>query len=281
MNYAPILIEIVDYVENNIHRVITLDEISSTFFVSKFHFHRIFKFYTGMTFTQYITKRRLQYIGNDILTLPSKEIWKIALDYSYTQPQTLNRIFKKHYNVTPTQYRKDNTKKIIQVKLVILKKDTISINGKMMANFSLDFWTKKTVYGEIYTIDLTEKNYTEEEIIAFKSEKSLNFPVSSEYDTIYAIFIEESKERSVFGVFTESKDNHKDSFVIPASLHAVLFYYGDQVNTYVGVIQNDIESIIIKKHINKKIDNFYAMRIYSRANKENYSIVVPVEMSNN
>ena len=38
MNYTPILREIIDYVENNIYRPITLDEISANFFISKFHF---------------------------------------------------------------------------------------------------------------------------------------------------------------------------------------------------------------------------------------------------
>ena len=66
MNYTPILKEIIDYVENNIDRPITLDEIAANFFISKFHFHRIFKVYTGISFGQYMAKRRLQYIGDDI-----------------------------------------------------------------------------------------------------------------------------------------------------------------------------------------------------------------------
>ena len=100
------------------------------------------------------------------------EIWKIALKYSYTHPQILNRTFKKHYNIIPTQYRKDNIRKVIQDRLVVLEKETISLNGKIMIDLSLEYFKKTKVYGITYSIDLTKTPLTEEEIIAFTKIKS-------------------------------------------------------------------------------------------------------------
>jgi AraC-like DNA-binding protein len=279
MNYTPILKEIIDYVENNIYRPITLDEIAANFFISKFHFHRIFKVYTGISFGQYISKRRLQYIGDDILNERTTEIWKIALKYSYTQPQTLNRSFKKYYNITPTQYRKENTRALIQERLIILEKETISLNGKIRIDLSLEYFKKTKVYGLTYSIDLTKTPLTEEEIVAFTKVKSQDFVAIPQLKKIYYISIKKTKDIYTFGFFTDKKLDFSENFTIPSGLYALLHYSGDRLYNSLGVVINDIQSIFDKEHLAPNTDTLEVVQQFFIDNPAHYSIMIPVEVS--
>ncbi|MCS5421074.1 MULTISPECIES: AraC family transcriptional regulator [Psychrilyobacter] len=279
MNYTPILKEIIDYVENNIYRPITLDEIAANFFISKFHFHRIFKVYTGISFGQYMGKRRLQHIGDDILKDRSAEIWKVALKYSYTQPQILNRTFKKYYNITPTQYRKDNIRTIIQDKLVILEKETISLNGKIMIDLSLDYLEKTKVYGVTYSIDLTKTPLTEEEIVGFTKMKSQDFIGIPQLRKMYYVSIKRTKDIYTFGFFTDKKLDFSEHFTIPSGLYALLHYSGDRLYNSLDVVINDIQSIFDKEHLTPNRDILEVVQQFFIENPAHYSIIIPVEVS--
>jgi len=278
MNYTPLLKEIIDYIEINIDRPITLDEISTNFFISKFHFHRIFKVYTGISFGQYTNKRRLQYIGDDILNYKTTEIWKIALKYSYTHPQILNRIFKKHYNTTPTNYRKDMIRKIVQDKLIILEKETISLNGKITIDLSLDFLKKTKVYGITYSIDLTKTPLIENEVIEFIKKKSQDFIATPKLTKFYYISIKRTKKNHTFGFFTDNKFEFDECFTIPSGLYALLQYSGDRLYNSLDIVFNDIKSIFVKEHLIPHVDNFELVQQFFD-DPTHYSIIIPVEVN--
>ena len=279
MNYTHILKEIINYVENNIDRSITLDEIAANFFISKFHFHRIFKVYTGISFGQYMGKRRFQHIGDDILNYRTMEIWKIALKYSYIHPQILNRIFKKHYNITPTQYRKNNIRKVIQDRLIVLGKETISLNGKIMIDLSLEFLKKTKVYGITYSIDLAKTPLTKEEIIAFTKMKSQDFIVTPQLKKFYYISIKKTKDIYIFGVFTDKKFDFEEHFTIPSGLYALLHYSGDRLYNSLDVVLNDIQSIFDKEHLAPNIDTLEIVQQLFTDNPTHYSIMIPTKVN--
>ncbi len=56
---SPRLREIILYINENLVQNITLEDLSKQFFISKYHLCRLFKKETGMTFVQYVTKKRL------------------------------------------------------------------------------------------------------------------------------------------------------------------------------------------------------------------------------
>lgn len=284
MNYTPVLKKVINYIEENICRPITLDDIATNFFISKFHFHRIFKIYTGISFGQYVSRRRFQCIGDNILENHKSEIWKIALKYSYTQPQSLNRAFKKIYNSTPTQYRKSSLRLIIQEKLVILDKETISLNGKMMIDLSLDYFEKTKLYGVTYSIDLTKTPLTEDEIVILTKLKSQDFIKIPQLKKMYYASIKKNKEIYTFGFFTDKKFDFKEKFTISSGLYAVLHYSGDRLYNSLDIVTNDIQSIFKKKNLTSNIDNFEVAQQLFIDNPTHYSIIIPVEtnkISNN
>ena len=103
-NYA--VQELIDYVENNLSKSISIDDLAEQIGYSKFYcstqFHRI----VGMTFKKYIAGRRLckATIAVRDTDIP---IIEIALEYGYSSQGALTRAFKDAYGCTPAAYRRN------------------------------------------------------------------------------------------------------------------------------------------------------------------------------
>jgi AraC family transcriptional regulator len=278
MNYTQILKEITEYIEDSIEKPLTLDEISEKFYISKFHLHRIFKFYTRSTLGQYVAKRRFQFIGDEILEKRELEVWKIALKYSYTQPQSMNRVFKKYYNCTPLQYRDNNERIIIQKKLNILDKETVSLKGKPIMDMTIEYFDEEKLYGYQYTINLEEYSYDEEKIFSFTKDKYLSFKEILGVETVFYISIKQNSTIRSFGVFTDVKLDFEESFVIPAGLFAVLNYNRENLYDSLDIVQGDIQSIFEKESITHKTEKFRIIQKISKENLLNNLIYIPLEV---
>jgi AraC family transcriptional regulator len=94
----------IDYIEENIKEKITLDDIAKHLYVSKYHFHRIFKVITSQKLMEYVRMRKLSLSLNDLMYTDLK-IEDIALDFGFEHVQSYNRSFKKAFGLTPSQFR--------------------------------------------------------------------------------------------------------------------------------------------------------------------------------
>lgn len=83
---------------------ITLDEISSTVGLSKFHLEKVFYKYTKMTVCKYLSTVRLKK-AQELLLMSDDSIEEIALKVGLNDSQSIIRLFKKVHNETPFQYR--------------------------------------------------------------------------------------------------------------------------------------------------------------------------------
>ena len=95
---------ILDYIDLNYMKPITVDELADTVDLSKHYFMRFFKKYMGMTCIEYINDYRLNVAANLLLTT-SMQITEVAGRIGITNLSYFNRIFKKKYNMTPKEYR--------------------------------------------------------------------------------------------------------------------------------------------------------------------------------
>ncbi len=101
-----ILIErIIEYMTNNFNEKISIEELSMQAFLSPSHFYRIFKERTGMNVTEFIQKIRIDEACNQLIST-SKKIVDIANDVGYSDIKYFNKLFKKHTDKTPSEYRK-------------------------------------------------------------------------------------------------------------------------------------------------------------------------------
>lgn len=68
---------------------------------------RLFKKYTNCTITQYINKIKLQY-SKELLTHTNMSMLTITNELHFESISHFNHLFRKEFNQTPTQYRKQN-----------------------------------------------------------------------------------------------------------------------------------------------------------------------------
>ncbi|WDV44871.1 AraC family transcriptional regulator [Clostridiaceae bacterium M8S5] len=97
-----------EYIESNIKDEISLDKLAQMCFYSSHHFHRIFQSIVGIPISDYIRKRKLAVIANEIIET-DKKILDIATEYGFNSHETFTRAFKRTFDITPTAYRKLNT----------------------------------------------------------------------------------------------------------------------------------------------------------------------------
>lgn len=91
------------FIETHIEEDLSLDRLSSEFFVSKYHIAHLFKDNLGISIHQYITKKRLslcqQAIQSDMSITEAYQTFGFG-DYS-----SFFRAFKKEYGISPREYK--------------------------------------------------------------------------------------------------------------------------------------------------------------------------------
>lgn len=95
--------ELLQYMDANFSEQLSLEDMSNRVGFSKYHFVRLFKEYTGTTFYNYLTNKRIQHAK--ILLSGTDEITDIAFQCGYNNQTSFCRSFKKLCGCPPTEYR--------------------------------------------------------------------------------------------------------------------------------------------------------------------------------
>lgn len=91
------------YINSHYTEPLTLEHVAEVACFSKYHFSRLFKQYTGTTFYEYLTLRRIRR-AEELLSLPGRSVIDVALSSGFSSIATFNRTFKKLKGCTPTEY---------------------------------------------------------------------------------------------------------------------------------------------------------------------------------
>lgn len=102
------------YIRNNYQRLIGLQDISDSLFVSTSYMCRRFKAETGMTIIDYLTKFRLM-VASELLISTNMQIYKVGEAVGYYNNEAFVKAFKKNYGLTCGQYRKSKLNGINQI----------------------------------------------------------------------------------------------------------------------------------------------------------------------
>ena len=105
MAYPTEIPRLLDYIEAHLSQKIGLQELADIAYLSKYHFHRIFRRETGESVTRYITGRRMARAAAE-LAMTDNRILDIALEYQYGSHEAFTRAFKRFYGISPETYRK-------------------------------------------------------------------------------------------------------------------------------------------------------------------------------
>lgn len=96
----------IDYIEANLTKKLTIEEIAKQAYVSPFYFQKGFAMLCGFTVGDYIRQRRLTLAGSELLAT-RKKIIDIALKYQYDSPDSFTKAFTRFHGITPTAARKE------------------------------------------------------------------------------------------------------------------------------------------------------------------------------
>ncbi|NLZ52512.1 MAG: response regulator [Thermoanaerobacteraceae bacterium] len=100
-----------DYIDKNYDNPdLSLQTICNDLSISMSYFSSIFKKYTGETFVEALTKKRMQK-AMEILTNTSLRVYEIAEKVGYNDPHYFTTIFKKYSGMTPKEFSRKGKRK--------------------------------------------------------------------------------------------------------------------------------------------------------------------------
>ncbi|WP_373296483.1 AraC family transcriptional regulator [Tateyamaria omphalii] len=99
---------VVDVIRNHPEHPFTVKELCKQAAFSEFHFHRVFKAVTGETVAQCIIRLRLEMATSALIYRRRTSITDIALTCGFSSSANFSKAFRKAYDCSPTQYRRNH-----------------------------------------------------------------------------------------------------------------------------------------------------------------------------
>lgn len=97
--------EVKQYLDDNYVSEISLDLLSSIFFINKFYLTRAFKEKCGTTINNYIFEKRINK-AKELIRYGNSTIMEISKECGFQDQNYFSRVFKKIEGTTPLEYRK-------------------------------------------------------------------------------------------------------------------------------------------------------------------------------
>lgn len=95
----------VEYINDHIKEDLTIDEICSSVYMSKYYFCRLFKEKIGLTVMEYILKTRIM-MAKELLSVGTLSITDVSETCAFSSVSYFSRVFKSETGVSPLHYKK-------------------------------------------------------------------------------------------------------------------------------------------------------------------------------
>jgi len=103
--YMEMFLYVCDYINTHCTEELSLDDVAALTAFSKFHFTRLFKQFTGMSFARYWNQKRIA-MAEQLLSNPSCSITDAAYRSGFSTLSSFIRMFKIIKGCTPSAFRK-------------------------------------------------------------------------------------------------------------------------------------------------------------------------------
>jgi AraC-like DNA-binding protein len=100
----PLVMKAREYIDKHKTEELSLVNVAKAAGASVFHFCKVFHKATGLTFTDYVARVRLEDARTQLLN-PSRRISEIAYDVGFQSLTQFNRTFKRVFGQSPTEFR--------------------------------------------------------------------------------------------------------------------------------------------------------------------------------
>lgn len=157
----------IDYIEENLQETLSCSEAAKKANMSLRNFYNYFWAITGLSYGEYLRKRRLS-LALELLKDTDTKVLDVALDCGYGSHESFSRAFRKEFKTTPTSLRKYRLplhglgqlniikERYMNVIVKELSKMTVvsytgfSPDPEMKAQDRIGAWANKNGYGELY-----------------------------------------------------------------------------------------------------------------------------------
>ena len=96
---------VVEFIQSNLHSELSVEVLCSEFGLSKFHFHRQFAAHCGMNLMALVRHLRLKRAAYQLLFRSEMKVIDIALQCGYDSHEGFSRAFRKHFALSPAEFR--------------------------------------------------------------------------------------------------------------------------------------------------------------------------------
>ncbi|MBW1722830.1 MAG: helix-turn-helix transcriptional regulator [Deltaproteobacteria bacterium] len=95
----------VRFIRNHFREPLTLDQVAMESGMSKYHFARVFKVSTGMTFKEYHNRRRIEE-AKALLCNRTMRVTDVCYEVGFNDISYFDRVFRRLVGVNPTSYKR-------------------------------------------------------------------------------------------------------------------------------------------------------------------------------
>ena len=140
------IVKVLEFVQEHHQSQLSLFELAEVAHQSPFHFERVFQAQTGLTAMRHLKKFRLVQAAIQ-LRLTKRMIIDIALDAGYANPESFSRAFRRHFDESPSRYRKRLAASSTQRKRLLMSNFTIGLVKIPVTNFEVSTHFYREVIG--------------------------------------------------------------------------------------------------------------------------------------
>ncbi len=104
--YAVKFDRVFDYIDKHLGENLSVEQLSQVANFSKYHFHRQFSEYTGISVFRYVQLMRLRRASYRLAFNHLDRIIDIALEAGFENPESFSRAFRNAFGQTPSEFRR-------------------------------------------------------------------------------------------------------------------------------------------------------------------------------
>ncbi len=109
------IVTAIQFIEDNLHKKLVLNDIAKYASFSPFHFHRLFLAVTKETVNDFIIRKRLEKSAAFLMHKKQLSITDISEHVGYTNLSSFSRSFKKFYGMSPADFKKESSEKYSKI----------------------------------------------------------------------------------------------------------------------------------------------------------------------
>ena len=279
-SYIQLMNQVINHIEDNIYETLTLQELSRKFYLSEFHFSRLFKILTGYSMKQYIQGRKLTLIAEK-LKASDRTITMMALDFGYKSPEVFSRAFRKQFGISPSVYRKSDVAIDMVEKTNVVIRDVSNQKGSLVLKNSFLYLENLELYGIFTEVNENSPDF-EQTLNGSGSNFIKKYSKSLTEHKLYSMVSCHGNENGKYTVFfggdipEELRDKRLKGFHLSEGWYACFHYYGDMLKIR-STFVHDLYRWIVLREIELSPNGIGMLDIYNLSDLKDVSILVPVK----